>query len=109
MTAEEKTLILGALFHDIGKFVQRCTGNPSRKKHPELGAALIDDGRFLHRFEKIVGKENIPSLKNIISEHHNQNAKDLTSIVREADRLSASERVDMEEAETYQDRWDHKH
>ncbi len=24
MTAEEKTLILWALFHDIGKFEQRC-------------------------------------------------------------------------------------
>lgn len=109
MTAEEKTLILGALFHDIGKFEQRCTGNPTRAKHPYLGAELIDDGRFLHRFEKIVGNENIDVLKNIIAEHHNPNAKDLTSIVREADRLSASERVDMEEAETYQDRWDHKH
>lgn len=109
MTAEEKTLILGALFHDIGKFEQRCTGNPSRVKHPELGAALIDDGRFLHRFERIVGKENIAALKNIISEHHTPDAKNLTSLVREADRLSASERVDMEEAETYQDRWDHKH
>lgn len=109
MTAEEKTLILGALFHDIGKFEQRCTGNPLREKHPVLGSKLIDDGRFLHRFEKIVGKENISALKNIISEHHNSYAKDLTLLVREADRLSASERVDMEEAETYQDRWDHKH
>lgn len=109
MTAEEKVLILGALFHDIGKFEQRCTGNPLRVEHPELGAALVDDGRFLHRFEKIVGKENMAVLKNIIAEHHNPNSKDLTSIVREADRLSASERVDLEEAETYQDRWDHKH
>lgn len=109
MTKEEKTLILGALFHDIGKFEQRCTGNPNKEKHPVLGSKLIDDGRFLHRFERIVGQENISVLKNIISEHHNPNAKGLTSIVRKADRLSASERVDMEEAETYQDRWEHKH
>lgn len=109
MTQEEKVLILGALFHDIGKFWQRCTGNPLREKHPVLGAKLVDDGRFLHRFEKIVGKENIAVLKNIISEHHNPSSKELTFVVREADRLSASERVDMEEAETYQDRWDHKH
>ena len=109
MTQDEKVLILGALFHDIGKFEQRCTGNPTREKHPVLGSKLIDDGRFLHRFEKIVGKENIDVLKNVISEHHNPSAKELTFVVREADRLSASERVDMEEAEAYQDRWDHKH
>lgn len=109
MTAEEKTLILGALFHDIGKFQQRCTGNPSREKHPLIGVKLIDDERFIFKFEKIIGKENIPALKNIISEHHNLNAQGLTYFVREADRLSASERVDMEESETYQDRWDHKH
>lgn len=109
MTAEEKTLILGALFHDIGKFEQRCTGNPTKEKHPVLGSRLIDEGSFLHRFEKIVGKENVAMLKNIISEHHNHNSKDLTTVVREADRLSASERVDLEETEVYQDRWDHKH
>ncbi|MBK7380366.1 MAG: type III-A CRISPR-associated protein Cas10/Csm1 [Ignavibacteriales bacterium] len=109
MTAEEKTLILGALFHDIGKFQQRCTGNPTREKHPLLGSRLIEDGRFLHRFEKIVGKENIQLLQNIIQEHHTKGVKGLTAITQSADRLSASERVDKEEVETYQDQWKHKH
>ncbi len=109
MTKEEKTLILGALFHDIGKFEQRCTGNPGKEKHQYLGVKLIDEGRFLHRFEKIVGQENINVLKNIISEHHNAAAKGLTETVRQADRLSASERVDKEETEIYQDQWNHKH
>ncbi|MDY0082877.1 MAG: type III-A CRISPR-associated protein Cas10/Csm1 [Ignavibacteriaceae bacterium] len=109
MTAEEKTLILGALFHDIGKFEQRCTGNPDREKHPVLGVKLAKEGRFIDRFTKIVGNENISNLINIISEHHNQSAKGLTSIVRKADRLSASERVDKEETAVYQDQWNHKH
>lgn len=109
MTSEEKTLILGALFHDIGKFEQRCTGNPNKEKHPSLGVKLMEEGKFVDRFIKIVGPENISVLKNIVAEHHNREATELTSIVREADRLSASERVDMEETETYQDRWDHKH
>ncbi len=109
MTQEEKVLILGSLFHDIGKFEQRCTGNPTREKHPVLGSRLIEDGRFLHRFEKIVGKENIHSLKNIIQEHHTRGVKGLTAITQSADRLSASERVDKEEVETYQDQWKHKH
>jgi CRISPR-associated protein Csm1 len=109
MNQEEKVLILGALFHDIGKFEQRCTGNPTKQKHPVLGSLLIEDGRFLHRFEKIVGTENIQSLKNIIQEHHTKDVKGLTAIVQSADRLSASERVDKEEVEVYKDQWKHKH
>lgn len=109
MTQQEKVLILGALFHDIGKFEQRCTGNPTNQKHPLLGSFLIEDGRFLHRFEKIVGSENIQSLKNIIQEHHTKGVKELTAIVQAADRLSASERVDKEETEIYRDQWTHKH
>lgn len=109
MTQEEKILILGALFHDIGKFEQRCTGNPTKEKHPVLGGRIIEDGRFQHRFEKIVGKENIMTLKNIIQEHHTRGVEGLTSITQIADRLSASERVDKEEVEAYQDQWQHKH
>jgi CRISPR-associated protein Csm1 len=110
MTAEEKILILGSLFHDIGKFEQRCTGNPGKKSHQDLGVELLSSGRFIDRVSKIVyGKENFNGLLNIISEHHNQQASGLTHIVREADRLSASERVDKEEVETYQDQWKHKH
>jgi hypothetical protein len=40
---EDKILILGSLFHDIGKFEQRCTGNPARKTHQFLGGKLVDD------------------------------------------------------------------
>lgn len=109
MTQEEKVLILGALFHDIGKFEQRCTNNPTRETHQVLGVRLISEGRFQDRFGKIIGPDNIKSLKNIIQEHHNKNAEGLTRVTREADRLSASERVDKEEVEVYQDQWKHKH
>lgn len=110
MTAEEKALILGALFHDIGKFEQRCTGNPYKKYHQELGKELILSGRFQHRFEKIVGKENINQLSEVILNHHKKDpANGITKIIQQADRLSASERVDKEEVEAYQDQWKHKH
>ncbi|NWG28884.1 MAG: type III-A CRISPR-associated protein Cas10/Csm1, partial [Ignavibacteriaceae bacterium] len=110
MTAEEKTLILGALFHDIGKFEQRCTGNPNKKYHQELGKELILSGRFQHRFEKIVGKDNINHLAEAVLNHHQKSPADnLTKIIQQADRLSASERVDKEEVEAYQDQWKHKH
>lgn len=109
MTAEEKTLILGALFHDIGKFEQRCTGNPGKKYHQTLGKELIESGRFIDRFNKIVGKENLQILLNIVSEHHNKHAQGITKIVQIADHLSASERVEKEEVEAYQDQWKHRH
>jgi CRISPR-associated protein Csm1 len=110
MTQEEKILLLGALFHDIGKFEQRCTGNPNKKYHQELGKELILSGRFQHRFEKIVGKENINQLSEVILNHHKKDpANGITKIIQQADRLSASERVDKEEVEAYQDQWKHKH
>ncbi len=109
MTAEERTLILGALFHDIGKFEQRCTGNPNKKFHQTLGTELINSGKFIDKFIKIVGKENLQSLINIISEHHNKEVQSLTKIVQISDHLSASERVEKEEVDAYQDLWKHKH
>ncbi len=109
MTTEEKTLILGALFHDIGKFEQRCTGNPGKKFHQTLGKELIESGKFIDRFIKIVGEENLQILLYIVSEHHNKNAQGLTKIVQIADHLSASERVEKEEVEVYQDQWKHRH
>jgi CRISPR-associated protein Csm1 len=110
MKHEEKILTLGALFHDIGKFEQRCTGNPNKKFHQELGKELILSGRFQHRFEKIVEKKNINHLAEVILNHHQKNLFDnLTRVIQEADHLSASERVEKEEVEAYQDRWKHKH
>ncbi|MBN2572355.1 MAG: type III-A CRISPR-associated protein Cas10/Csm1 [Ignavibacteriales bacterium] len=109
ITQEEKTLILGALFHDIGKFEQRCTGNPNKKYHQTLGGELMKSGRYIDKFIKIINKENLQVLLNIIEEHHNKNAQGLTKVVQLADHLSASERVDKEETEVYQDQWNHKH
>jgi len=109
MTQEEKTLILGALFHDIGKFEQRCNGNPSKKFHYILGRELIESGQFIDKFQKIVGKENIDLLKDIIADHHKGNPDGLTKIVQIADHISASARVEKEEVEVYKDQWTHKH
>ena len=110
MNEQERILILGALFHDIGKFEQRCTKNPLKKYHWDLGQELILSGRFRHRFEKVVGKENVNQLAGVILNHHQKNPKDnLTRILQQADHLSASERVEKEEVEVYQDQWKHKH
>lgn len=106
-TQEEKILILGSLFHDIGKFEQRCTGNQKRETHQSIGEKLIDD--FDYMFKPIVGND-LTGLKKIIKEHHNKNVDKLTSIVQIADWISAGERVKKEETEKdLENKWNHKY
>jgi len=95
MTQEEKILILGALFHDIGKFVQRCADKS--KSHPTKGVELVDE--LWNEFIKILGNEdNFKKFKAIISTHHNPK-DELTTYCKIADHISASERVEKEENE----------
>lgn len=110
-TAEERALILGAFFHDIGKFEQRCTGNPGRRYHQDMGVQLVASGRFETRFQKILG-DRASTLTQIIAKHHDQTPDGLTSIVQNADRLSASERVEFEtnsDGPAWTNRWGHVH
>lgn len=95
MTAEEKTLILGALFHDIGKFEQRCTDKA--KSHPAKGVDLVNE--FANEFIKILDNEkNFEIFKQIISTHHNP-VNEYAKYCKIADHISASERVEKEENE----------
>jgi CRISPR-associated protein Csm1 len=95
MTQEEKTLILGALFHDIGKFVQRCTDKS--QSHPTKGVDLVDE--FANEFITILGSEdNFNHFKKIIATHHHP-SDELSNYCKIADHISASERVEKEENE----------
>ena len=108
MTQKEKTLLLGSLFHDIGKFEQRCTNE--RTKHEQLGYRFVTS--FEDEFIKILDddKESFIQMREIISEHHNRNINDgFVSITKEADHLSASERVEFDEPNAdLSEKWSHK-
>lgn len=106
MTTEEKILILGALFHDIGKFEQRCTN--IKRVHEELGASLLDELKelFIPIFDG--NQMNFTEAKNIILKHHSETESKLTQIVKIADHLSASERIKKEEPEAGTSQWEHK-
>jgi len=105
MTQEEKVLILAALFHDIGKFEQRCTNQ--RIKHQELGARLIDD---LNDQFVVIVDTGVNQIKELILNHHNKDKSDkLLDIIKTADHLSASERVGFDEEDDWKDKWSHKH
>lgn len=96
-TEEEKILILGSLFHDIGKFVQRCSSQWFQN-HQLEGSKLVNDNDIKIKLTEVLdGENNFERFVSIIEKHHNKNLNDtLIKIVQEADRISASERVDKE-------------
>jgi len=103
---EEKILILGSLFHDIGKFQQRCEN--LRKLHEELGSLLFEDIKefLLPVFDN---SENLfKETQTIILNHHTGKETDLVKVVKIADHLSASERIKKEEPEPGTSQWEHK-
>lgn len=89
---EYTALKIGALLHDIGKFVQRANSNPKSKKHQEFGYEFLkkkfEEGFLSHLDEKTKLK-----ILEIVKEHHNNKIKTgLVGIVRLADWLSSGER-----------------
>ncbi|MCC6548472.1 MAG: type III-A CRISPR-associated protein Cas10/Csm1 [Ignavibacteriaceae bacterium] len=107
-SAEEKILILAGLFHDIGKFEQRCTD--ARVKHQELGERFVKE--FDEQFIKILdgSSEDFAKLCTAIREHHNKQADELTQYIRQADHLSSSQRVELDlEDLGDKPRWGHKY
>ena len=89
MTAQEKTLILGALFHDIGKFKQRGVPQNERLKHQEYSSGFVND------------LFNDKILSDIVYNHHREDldksnlrdsTKILAEIICEADNLASGER-----------------
>ncbi|HRK00458.1 MAG TPA: type III-A CRISPR-associated protein Cas10/Csm1 [Ignavibacteria bacterium] len=109
-TPEEKILILGSLFHDVGKFEQRCTENPDRKTHQVLGAKFVDDLKTEFTLLLDNDQSAFERMRDIILRHHNKDLSDeLIKIVQTADHISAGERVDKESNEEMGEEWSHKY
>ncbi|MBU2506796.1 MAG: type III-A CRISPR-associated protein Cas10/Csm1, partial [Bacteroidetes bacterium] len=103
---EEKILLLGALFHDIGKFQQRCLNQ--KVPHEELGALFVSNNSDL--FMPILDNNKIAYERfcKIIGSHHSKNPSDeLIRITKLADHSSASERVEKVENEEIGAIWKH--
>ncbi len=91
MTQEEKVLILGALFHDIGKFWQRGDEKNRFEKHQLLSSSFVND----------LFNTKYPSISKIVLNHHQNDldnsdlkGKDriLAEILCEADNIASMER-----------------
>ncbi|WP_423792981.1 type III-A CRISPR-associated protein Cas10/Csm1 [Methanocaldococcus indicus] len=88
---EYKALQIGALLHDIGKFVQRAK-NIRKKHHWEIGYEFLKD-KFEEGFLKDLTDEEKNLILDIVKNHHNDSKKTgLIGIVRLADWLSSGER-----------------
>ncbi len=88
-STEEKILILGSLFHDIGKFQQRGVPESDRLKYNDYSSGFVN---------RIFGNQ---LLSNIVFNHHredleksNLKGKDriLAEIICEADNLASGDR-----------------
>lgn len=92
MTAEEKTLILGALFHDIGKFEQRGNVN-SKENHQTLSSGFVNRIYNNDKLATIVSNHHEKDLREAISKGQLKGIdKTLAEIICEADNLASGER-----------------
>ncbi|MCE1166332.1 MAG: type III-A CRISPR-associated protein Cas10/Csm1, partial [Bacteroidetes bacterium] len=103
---EAKIVVLAGLFHDIGKFYQRCID--TREKHQDFGAKYLNDLKdyFLPVFDN--EEAEFEKFKSSVKNHHTKTGEYLTGLIRTGDYLSASQRVDKENDEEFKDQWNHK-
>ncbi|RLC37244.1 type III-A CRISPR-associated protein Cas10/Csm1 [candidate division Kazan bacterium] len=87
---EEKELVLGALLHDIGKLTYLLNEKPIT--HQKSGSIFFFN---LFKNYKIIG-EGLGAIKQRILMHHDKTTHPLSTIIKEADRLSAGERADYD-------------
>ncbi len=103
MNINEKILILGSLFHDIGKFKQRAE-KTKQKSHSDFGVDFVNS--LKETFKKILEdkdkEENFSKFLEIIKNHHSKekNLDLFTQIIKIADHGNASEREDLQYVET---------
>lgn len=92
MTVEEKILILGALFHDIGKFEQRGKLNNSFN-HQTLSSSFIKRIWADEKLANIVRNHHEKDLEESIEKGELKNIdKILAEIICEADNIASMER-----------------
>ncbi|MCC6544825.1 MAG: type III-A CRISPR-associated protein Cas10/Csm1 [Nitrospirae bacterium] len=107
---EYQTVVLAALLHDIGKFMNR--GENVRRKHPLFSSDYVSD----EKFKNLVKEEwvDLGLLKTLVQRHHeysmmpedllvqeitDAHTRALAYIVSRADTYSSGERIEEEPSE----------
>ena len=110
---EYRTVILGALLHDIGKYLQRGDfGGMVAGQHPQVGAVFVNAWR--EEFSRCVDAD---LLRTLVQRHHESHhfpqslqvdalsdphLRALARLVSRADNLASSERAPRDETMPYQ-------
>lgn len=110
---EYRTVILGALLHDIGKYLQRGDfGGMVTGQHPQVGAVFVNAWR--EAFDRCVDAR---LLRTLVQRHHESHqfpdslrvdaltdahTRALARLVSRADNLASSERAPREPNRAYQ-------
>jgi len=94
---EYHSVILAALLHDIGKFIQRADDHPTKMTHQEFGATWLREKEIPGEVASIVERHHLlektdPKYKDLDARISNS-----TLIVCQADWLSAAERPKKKE------------
>lgn len=89
---DERLIVLGSLFHDIGKVEQICTGNPNNISTLQSGYNLLDSSRFRKLFEKILGSNNFVTLLTIFTDNKENNFSEIYEIIQIANQLSSGKK-----------------
>ncbi len=66
---EYHAVILGALLHDIGKFVQRAQSNPMSQDHSHWGEEWFEN-HLAEKLTPIFGKKEKQIIRSAIGNHH---------------------------------------
>ncbi|MDD5007504.1 MAG: type III-A CRISPR-associated protein Cas10/Csm1 [Syntrophorhabdaceae bacterium] len=91
---EYQAVILGALLHDIGKFVQRAQKNPKLKDHASWGGEWFQE-HLSERLSPLFDEKEKETVRSAIGGHHGHE-----KYITLADGLSAgSDRIELEREE----------
>lgn len=97
MNLNEKELyavVLGALLHDIGKFVQRAQADPKKRNHSHWGEEWFQN-ILAEKVTDVFGEKEKEIIRSAISNHHTH-----AEYISLADAISAAmDRIDLEKEE----------
>lgn len=94
MNQEKDAIILGALLHDVGKFIQRASENPKKQNHSLWGVEWFEDN-LSEKMALIFSNEEVQIIKSAINNHHAHER-----FISLADAISAGlDRIKLEDEE----------
>lgn len=92
--SEREALILGALLHDVGKFIQRAQDKPATQDHSHWGEEWFENN-LAEKLTAVFSKKEIQTIRSAIGNHH-----EYEEYISLSDAISAGmDRIKLEDEE----------